>query len=679
MHKMKHNSKIMKHISKAGLALFLSAALTPLYGQQTALLNHYYVNPFLTNPSMAGENGTNLYLLNRSQWIDVEGAPETFVASMDGMVGKSRLGYGLTLTNDVVNIVGQTAIYGTYAYKLPIFNKGELAFGMSVGFEQNKLMFDRIQASDPVEITLINHLKNQSNFDANTGWTFTYENLRIGGSAYQLFANRNRFSDNLRQSDYVYVFRRHYVANASYKLWLEKDKISLDPMVQMRTAYRVDPQFDMNLMLNFAGMAWIGGGYRTEFGGNFMAGAVLGQRLLASYSFGKSVGAITRLSANSHEFMIGYKFDGVVSRKDTDKDGVVDALDKEPETPQGCPVDAWGVSLDDDKDGVPNCLDEELNSPFGAAVDENGKALDTDGDGVADVFDRQPNTPRNCPVDKLGVAVDSDFDGVADCIDKQLKTPMGAPVDAAGVAIDADADGVADFYDLEPETPHWEHVNGSPEITAANCVVDRHGVAMDSDFDGIPDCVDKELQTPRGALVDKLGVAIDTDKDGVPDGIDAEVDSPRGAKVDKWGRSLPGGNTADDDHDGVPNAVDLEPNTPPNVAVDEYGRSKKPVNPITANKLEIKDMEDNSTEWEYYMIVGVFKNQSNLKGYQEKLKNRFNEPTKVLVTPSGYYYVWTKKVTTREDAQKESDRLTTKNVEDFIVGNPWLWREPQKK
>lgn len=660
---------------KTGLMTLLMSAAFIAGAQQSPLLNHYYVNPFLVNPASAGEFGTNMYLLNRSQWMDVQGAPQTFVATIDGMVGKTKLGYGLTFSNDVVNIVGKTSIYGTYAYKLPLFKDAQLAFGLSIGFEQNRLLFDRVQAANPVEVTLINNVVNQSNFDANSSFMFTWKNLNFGGAAFQLLNNRNTFSDQVNQRDYIYAFNRHYVSTLRYRVEIEENKLYLDPYIQGRYAFHIAPQFDMNMMLNWADQAWIGGGYRTGFGANVMIGGVLGRHLVGSYSYGQSIGTLQKLSANSHEFMIGYKFDGVVNRKDSDHDGVVDAIDKEPNTPEGCEVNEFGVAHDDDRDGVPNCKDHELTTPLGSKVDENGVALDGDGDGVPDLFDREMDTPKGCTVDKVGVALDTDFDGVPDCIDKEMKTPIGAPVDADGIALDADKDLVPDFYDLEPNTPHWEHVGSDPSVTAAKCIVDKHGVALDSDGDGITDCVDKEPNTPRGALVDKFGISIDTDHDGVPDGLDVEVDSPRGAKVDKWGRSLPNGNKADDDGDGVPNSVDLEPNTPKGKKVDEYGRAEKPANPVTANKLEIQDMVDNDTEWDYYMIVGVFRIQSNVKGYQEKLKNKYGEPTKVLVTEAGYYYVWTKKVTTKEEAYKEADRLKNKNIEDFIVGNPWLWRE----
>lgn len=59
---------------------------------------------------------------------------------------------------------------------------------------------------------------------------------------------------------------------------------------------------------------------------------------------------------------------------------------------------------------------------------------DTDGDGVTDQLDKEPNTPAGCPVDSHGVSRDTDGDGVPDCKDKQLITPTECqPVDADGV------------------------------------------------------------------------------------------------------------------------------------------------------------------------------------------------------------------------------------------------------
>ncbi|MEM6725416.1 MAG: OmpA family protein, partial [Bacteroidota bacterium] len=66
--------------------------------------------------------------------------------------------------------------------------------------------------------------------------------------------------------------------------------------------------------------------------------------------------------------------------------------------------------------------------------DIDGLFDDDDGDGVVNKVDREPDTPADCPVDTRGVTLDSDGDGVADCNDKEPYSPPGYPVDGDGIA-----------------------------------------------------------------------------------------------------------------------------------------------------------------------------------------------------------------------------------------------------
>jgi outer membrane protein OmpA-like peptidoglycan-associated protein len=68
-------------------------------------------------------------------------------------------------------------------------------------------------------------------------------------------------------------------------------------------------------------------------------------------------------------------------------------------------------------------------------VDE--AVADSDGDGVIDAIDTEPNTPAEAIVDTKGRTMDSDRDGVADHLDKEpYYTPRaGETVDANGVVV----------------------------------------------------------------------------------------------------------------------------------------------------------------------------------------------------------------------------------------------------
>ncbi|MDB5200287.1 MAG: OmpA family protein [Chitinophagaceae bacterium] len=85
---------------------------------------------------------------------------------------------------------------------------------------------------------------------------------------------------------------------------------------------------------------------------------------------------------------------------DADNDGVLDQLDREPNTPAGCPVDTHGVSRDTDGDGVPDCNDKELITPTYC------QPVDADGVGncpLPDCCKNQPTItgPEGCPIGDL--------------------------------------------------------------------------------------------------------------------------------------------------------------------------------------------------------------------------------------------------------------------------------------
>ena len=69
--------------------------------------------------------------------------------------------------------------------------------------------------------------------------------------------------------------------------------------------------------------------------------------------------------------------------EDTDADGVIDAIDQEPNTPPDVPVDTKGRTLDSDRDGVPDYKDREPYFPPrpGERVDGEGVVVNPIGGG----------------------------------------------------------------------------------------------------------------------------------------------------------------------------------------------------------------------------------------------------------------------------------------------------------
>jgi len=187
---------------------------------------------------------------------------------------------------------------------------------------------------------------------------------------------------------------------------------------------------------------------------------------------------------------------------DADGDGVVDGMDRCPNTPAGTPVDARGCERDSDGDGVRDSVDRCPNTPAGTAVDSSGCPADRDGDGVADGMDECPNTVAGARVDAKGCELDSDGDGVVDRLDRCENTPSGVQIDVYGCEIkdEIQLPGVNFESNSDQLLPGAEAVlNGAAQTLQNNPEIEVE-VAGHTDSDGAAD-YNESLSARRAATV----------------------------------------------------------------------------------------------------------------------------------------------------------------------------------
>jgi outer membrane protein OmpA-like peptidoglycan-associated protein len=89
------------------------------------------------------------------------------------------------------------------------------------------------------------------------------------------------------------------------------------------------------------------------------------------------------------------------------------------------------------------------------------KVIDTDKDGVMDELDVEPETPMEAEVYGDGKAVDTDKDGIPDHIDKCILVP--GPESNEGCPEDKDGDGIFDYDDVCPEVKGVKENLGCPK------------------------------------------------------------------------------------------------------------------------------------------------------------------------------------------------------------------------
>ena len=167
------------------------------------------------------------------------------------------------------------------------------------------------------------------------------------------------------------------------------------------------------------------------------------------------------------QHMIGLTFN-FGKKRDEDKDGIADRMDKCASTPTGVTVDKLGCPLDRDKDGIADYQDA---CPDIAGITAMKGCPDKDSDGITDTEDRCPDVKgsselKGCP--------DADGDKVADIDDKCAGTKTGYIVDATGCALDNDKDGLVNEEDACPDKSGTAALKGCPDT-------DGDGVADNED------------------------------------------------------------------------------------------------------------------------------------------------------------------------------------------------------
>ena len=97
--------------------------------QQESKFSYYMFNHQAINPAYTGSRGiTNLTSVIRSQWVGIEGAPETQTITFGKSLNSKNLGYGISVLNDKI---GPTKVFP----HLPSFSK--CFFVMTTTHENN--------------------------------------------------------------------------------------------------------------------------------------------------------------------------------------------------------------------------------------------------------------------------------------------------------------------------------------------------------------------------------------------------------------------------------------------------------------------------------------------------------------------------------------------------------------
>lgn len=129
---------MIRILSKASLILmvFTTLLVTDLNAQQDPQYTHYMYNTLSVNPAYAGQRETlSVVGLHRSQWVGIDGAPQTQSLGIHSPLRNERIGLGLNIVSDALGPVRETYLDANFSYTIPLnANDLKLSFGVKGGF-----------------------------------------------------------------------------------------------------------------------------------------------------------------------------------------------------------------------------------------------------------------------------------------------------------------------------------------------------------------------------------------------------------------------------------------------------------------------------------------------------------------------------------------------------------------
>jgi type IX secretion system PorP/SprF family membrane protein len=293
------------------LFLYIIANLAAI-AQQDPQFTFNKMTQLSVNPGFAGNDGVvNGLILNRYQWVGIQGAPKTLLFSVGAATELFGLpsGVGLNIMSDELGFSKNISVNLDYAYRKKT-KFGNLGIGASVGFYNMAINGtgrwfapQGDQWGDPKSDTGIPADGSQLALDLGVGFFLTSKDYYLGGSVTHLNQASIVFADQART-----YLARHYYLSTGYNISLSDPLFEIQSSVLFKTdmvAYQVDMAADLVYNKRFSA----GLDYRINDAVCVLLGFEMANGLRIGYAYDIGTSALSSYGNGSHEVYLGYSFD----------------------------------------------------------------------------------------------------------------------------------------------------------------------------------------------------------------------------------------------------------------------------------------------------------------------------------------------------------------------------------
>ena len=281
--------------------------------QQDPQFTHYIYNQQTINPAYAGSRGTlSVVGLHRTQWVSLDGAPNTSTLGLHSPIGKSeRIGLGFNVQRDEIFITNETYIDVDFSYTIDVSYKGKLAFGLKAGAQLLDVNISETTAFQQGDIlaSSASNIDNQFAPQVGVGLFYSTDKFYFGASAPNLLQTEHfELSDNDNETSSVSLAeeRIHYFFSSGYVFDLS-DRVKFKPAGIVRAVSGAPLGIDLTANFLLYDKLTLGAAYRVSAAFSGLVGFQISDSLLLGFSYDRETTELRRFNDGSYEFFLRYE------------------------------------------------------------------------------------------------------------------------------------------------------------------------------------------------------------------------------------------------------------------------------------------------------------------------------------------------------------------------------------
>jgi len=279
------------------------------FAQQDAQYTQYMYNTININPAYAGSRGAmSIFGLYRTQWVGLDGAPETSSFSLNTPLSNSNLGLGVSFVNDKIGPTNENALSADLSYTVPTSETFKLSFGIKATANLFSLDVNKLNPEhqgDPQ----FQDLKSKFSPNVGAGVYYHSDKAYIGLSVPN-FIETNRYDDN---DTAIFKDKINYYLIAGYVFDLDP-YIKFKPAVLTKMIEGSPLQVDLSANFMFNDKFVAGLAYRWSAALSAMAGFQVTDGLFIGYSYDRETTRLNNYNSGSHEIFLRFEFFNNYSR-----------------------------------------------------------------------------------------------------------------------------------------------------------------------------------------------------------------------------------------------------------------------------------------------------------------------------------------------------------------------------